>query len=104
MANNWIKGQLGLQFFNSVNSTFDEMVDGFADDINAQYTNESLITNPSFTDDASAETRKVAANSIYTDVLNISDPSFTNIDIDTHTYQNQLNIDEPNYNDVGMNV
>jgi len=104
MANNWIKGELGLQYFNSVNSTFDEMIDGFADNIKSQYTNESLILNPTFTDDATAVNRKVASSSIYTDVPNISDPTFSTITINDYTFQDQANIDEPTFEDIGVNA
>ena len=52
MANNWKNGELGLQYLSAVNSTFNETIDSFNDDVNSEYTNLSIPSNPTFANES----------------------------------------------------
>ena len=97
MANNWQNGELGLQYLSAVNSTFNETVDSFNDNVDSDYTNLSIPSNPSFANES------YASSSIYTDITNPGNPTFSSVGGSSASFSDVSNPSEPTYDNVGVN-
>ena len=97
MANNWENGQLGLQYLSAINSTFNETIDAFSDDVDSNYVNESSITPPTFSDES------YALSSIFTDITNPDDPIFSSVGGSSTSFNDVNDPSEPTYDNIGVN-
>lgn len=83
MANTWRPGEFGLSSFDFHNISFDALIQHFNDDVNGNYADNPLPTDPT-----------------YGDVPLPTDGSYTNLDTTVFSMSNVPLPSDPTYGDV----